>query len=204
MTRARSYVACEASSMPVEQADLFAEAGRLPDGLAYREDIVTTAEESALVREFRKLDFAPFEFRGFLGKRRVISFGWKYDFATRRVCTAPPAPDFLLALQDRVAAMRPCGSGAFDQVLIAEYEAGAGIGWHRDRPVYRDVVGLSLLSPCRFRLRRAAGRDWERHAFDAAPRSAYLLSGAARWEWEHSIPPVGALRYSITFRRLMQ
>lgn len=188
--------------MPPEQSDLFAEPAGLADGFAYRDDVITPAEEAALLREFRALDFAPFEFRGFLGKRRVVSFGWKYEFDRQRLCRAAPIPDFLLALQTRIALLRPCSSGDFDQALIAEYEAGAAIGWHRDRPVYSDVVGISLLAPCRFRLRRKAGDRWQRQSFEASPRSAYLLSGSARWEWEHSIAPVPALRYSITFRRV--
>lgn len=195
--------------MSLEQTDLFttpadtpARAARFPEGFAYREDVITPAEEAELVEEFQHLTFVPFEFRGFLGKRNVASFGWKYDYGRRRIEAAPPIPAFLRALQDRIASMRPDASGEFDQALVAQYETGTAIGWHRDRPMYDDVVGISLLSPCRFRLRRKHGDKWQRMSFDALPRSAYRLSGASRWEWEHSIPPVPALRYSITFRRL--
>jgi len=88
------------------------------------------------------------------------------------------------------------------QVLVTEYEAGAAIGWHRDKAVFAEVIGISLLSACTFRLRRKAGTTWERASITAEPRSAYLLSGPSRTEWEHSIPAVEELRYSITFRSM--
>jgi alkylated DNA repair dioxygenase AlkB len=132
----------------------------------------------------------------------VVSFGWRYDFNTSRLQPADPMPDPLLALRDKVAAFAERPAGEFAHALVTEYAPGAPIGWHRDRPEFGIVVGVSLLSPCVFRLRRRAGRGWERAAFTALPRSAYLLSGPARSEWEHSVPPVGALRYSVTFRTL--
>lgn len=90
------------------------------------------------------------------------------------------------------------------QVLVSEYEAGAGIGWHRDKAVFGDVIGISLLSRCNFRLRRQVGEKWERVTVVAEPRSAYLLRGPARTEWEHSIPGVDELRYSLTYRNLRE
>jgi alkylated DNA repair dioxygenase AlkB len=94
-------------------------------------------------------------------------------------------------------------AGEFQHVMVTEYSPGAGIGWHRDKAVFGQVVGVSLLSTCVLRLRRAVGvKKWERVNVSAAPRSAYFLSGRARSEWEHSIPQVNALRYSITFRNL--
>lgn len=199
--------------MSIEQADLFSTTGlfevpavssprgALPDGFIYREDILTCAEATALVGELGELDFTPFEFRGFTGKRQVASFGWKYDFNRTRLCEAPPIPPFLMALRDKVAALRG-DAGHCDQVLVSKYEAGAAIGWHRDRPAFGDVVGISLLAPCRFRFRRLVNGHWQRISFEAAPCSGYLLSGPARWEWEHSVAPLADLRYSITFRPL--
>jgi alkylated DNA repair dioxygenase AlkB len=84
--------------------------------------------------------------------------------------------------------------------MITEYAPGAGIGWHRDRPQFEDVVGVSFLAPCRFRFRQRQADGWRRASFNAEPRSAYLLRGPARRDWEHSIPRLQTLRYSITFR----
>jgi alkylated DNA repair dioxygenase AlkB len=186
--------------MATSQIHLFADTEPLPEGLVVKENFLSAAEEHQLLDACRQLPFAPFQFRGFEGNRRVASFGWQYDFNRSRLSEAAPIPDFLLALAPAIATLDP---GGFDQISVLEYRPGAGIGWHRDRPLFGNVVGLSLLAPCRFRLRRAQGDVWERHAFSALPRSAYLLSGAARWEWEHSVPPVDALRYAITFRKLL-
>jgi alkylated DNA repair dioxygenase AlkB len=161
------------------------------------------AEEEALFVRVRELPFRAFEFHGHMGKRRVVSFGWRYDFAGRQLRKADDIPEFLLALRPAVAAFAGLEPEAFEQVLVTEYGAGAGIGWHRDKAVFDEVVGVSLLAPCVFRMRRAVSKKkWERVNMVAEPRSAYLLSGPARYKWEHSIPPGEALRYSITFRYL--
>jgi alkylated DNA repair dioxygenase AlkB len=181
-------------------------------------------EEAALVKRLAGLDFKPFEFQGYVGKRRVVSFGWRYDFNLMRVEEAAEIPDFLVPLRERAAAFAGISPSALQQVLLTEYGAGAGIGWHKDRSVFAEVVGISLLAPCIFRLRRKAGakprpggeagrgrarpgkaaESWERLSVALAPCSAYLISGPARTEWEHSIPAVDALRYSVTFRSLAQ
>jgi alkylated DNA repair dioxygenase AlkB len=150
----------------------------------------------------RELAFREFEFHGYTGKRRVVSFGWHYDFGERQLRKADDIPDFLLALRPLAAAFADLHSEDLQHVLVTEYAPGAGIGWHRDKAVFGQVVGISLLAPCVFRLRREVRGQWERVNVVAEPRSAYLLSGPARTEWEHSIPPVDALRYSITFRNL--
>jgi alkylated DNA repair dioxygenase AlkB len=131
-----------------------------------------------------------------------VSYGWRYDFAEEALRPAEAIPGFLLPLRARAAAFADLAPERLPHVLVTEYDAGAGIGWHRDKGVFGDVVGISLLAPCRFRLRRRRGDGWERASVDAAPRSAYLLRGPSRTEWEHSIPPVDALRYSVTFRDL--
>jgi alkylated DNA repair dioxygenase AlkB len=146
------------------------------------------------------LPFKEFVFQGFLGKRRVVSFGWRYDFNERKLVESDDIPDFLLALREPAARFAGLAPDRLQQVLVTEYAPGAGIGWHKDKAVFGEVVGISLLSDCRFRLRREVDGKWERASILAAARSAYLLSGPARWEWEHSIPGVAALRYSITFR----
>ncbi|HEX8695498.1 MAG TPA: alpha-ketoglutarate-dependent dioxygenase AlkB [Longimicrobium sp.] len=181
-----------------------AEEPRFPEGFRYEPEVLTPAAEAALVEQLRALPLRDFEFHGHTGKRRVVSFGWQYDFGARRLQKADDMPAFLLALRDTAAGFAGMPAARLQHVLVTEYGPGAGIGWHRDKAVFGEVVGLSLLSPCVFRLRRRADEGWERVNLTAAPRSAYLLSGPARTEWEHSIPPVDALRYSVTFRNLRE
>jgi len=176
----------------------------LPDGFRYAPDVVAPDDETALLAHVRELPFRDFEFHGYTGKRRVVSFGWQYDFSAETMRTTNDMPEFLLALRDVAARFAGMEPSRLQQVLVTEYGAGAGIGWHRDKAVFGEVIGISLLAPCVFRLRRAVGTRWERASIVAEPRSAYLLSGASRTEWEHSIPAVASLRYSITFRNLRQ
>lgn len=174
---------------------------QIPEGFAYRRDFLSEDEERELVREIRSLPFEPFRFHsGLVGKRRVVSFGWGYDFGERQLRKADDMPPFLLPLRQRTAAWAGLEPTAFQHALVTEYQAGAGIGWHKDKAVFDEVAGISLFSPCDFRFRRVRGGDWERVKVVAEPRSAYLLSGPARTEWEHSIPAVDQIRYSITFR----
>jgi alkylated DNA repair dioxygenase AlkB len=130
----------------------------------------------------------------------VISFGWQYDFNRMQLQRTEDMPEFLLSLRERAARFANLGAPDLQHVLLTEYAAGAGIGWHKDRPVFAEVVGISLVSPCVFRFRRKSGSRWARASVVAEPRSAYLLQGPSRMEWEHSIPAVDHLRYSITFR----
>ncbi len=173
-----------------------------PEGLRYQPDLISGDEEEVLAGEIARLPFKPFEFQGFLGNRRTVSFGWHYDFAGARLKETEPLPDFLLPVRAKAAALAGIAPDAFVQALVIEYAPGAGIGWHRDRPVFGIVAGVSLMAPARLRFRRKAGAKWERWAVMAEPRSAYVLDGPARAEWEHSIPEMEALRYSITFRTL--
>jgi len=177
----------------------------LPSGFRYQPELITAGEEAALLPHVRDLPFRDFEFHGYTGKRRVVSFGWHYDFAARRLRKADDIPDFLLALRGPAGVFAGLEPEALQHVLVTEYGPGAAIGWHRDKAVFGEVVGISLLASCVFRLRRATGAgSWERVNVVAEPRSAYLLSGSAREEWEHSIPPVVELRYSITFRNVRE
>ncbi|RWP60215.1 alpha-ketoglutarate-dependent dioxygenase AlkB [Mesorhizobium sp.] len=174
----------------------------LPEGFCYRPELITAEEEAELVRQLKSLAFQPFDFHGHLANRRVAGFGLRYDFDQRKVVEAPAIPAFLMPLRDKVAAFARLPAEAFVQVLISEYRPGAGIGWHRDKPHFDAVAGVSLLAPCSFRLRRKNGTRWARETVTLEPRSAYLMTGPARTEWEHSIPPVAAHRYSITLRTL--
>lgn len=182
------------------QGGLFEAAPDLPEGMVYQPDFVSRDEAQALADWLATLPFEPFQFQGYEGKRQVVSFGWTYDFSRSHLLKADDVPAELAPLRARSAGLAGVAADDLLQVLINKYEPGAPIGWHRDRPVFEKVVGVSLLAPCAFRMRRRVGAGFERRTLTLAPRSAYLLSGPARTEWEHSIPPAQALRYSITFR----
>jgi alkylated DNA repair dioxygenase AlkB len=189
--------------MPKPQPDLFEKPPpAAPAGLVYVPDFIGAEEEKALAGHIAALPFRPFEFHGFTGNRRTVSFGLHYAFDGSGLRAADPMPDWLRPLKARAAALAGLEPEAFVHALVIEYSAGAGIGWHRDRPVFGDVAGISLLAPAPLRFRRKSGTRWERFTLTAEPRSAYLLRGEARHEWEHSIPQLETLRYSITLRTL--
>jgi alkylated DNA repair dioxygenase AlkB len=172
----------------------------LPEGFVYRRDFLSPEEERTIAAELARLPFEPFQFRGYEARRRVHSFGYRYDFNAQRLEEAEPIPDWLQAARARAEAFAGVEPGGLKQLLINEYLPGAPIGWHRDRPQFEKVVGVSVGAPCVFRLRRRVGSGFERTSLTLEPRSAYLISGVAREQWEHSIPPVEAHRYSVTFR----
>lgn len=180
--------------------DLFGEP--LIAGLEYRTDFVTPEEEQELVGHLSEADLSPFKFQGWTGKRLTRTFGWRYDFDDRSFAPAEPIPGWLHQLRSKAAEFAGISPEDFVHVLLVRYDPGAGIGWHRDRPVFETVVGVSLGTPAvlRFRRRRPAGFD--RANIEVEPRSAYLLSGLARHDWEHRIAPGETLRFSITFRTL--
>ncbi len=190
--------------MKHEQLALFAPPATpaMPAGFAYAPDVIDAVEEARRVGAFVDLPFKEFEFHGFLGKRRVVSFGLRYDFNGGGLQQAAPIPPFVVTVRERAAAFAGLAPDRLQHVLITEYRPGAAIGWHRDRPNFGDVVGVSLVSPCTFRMRRKREAGWERAAMRLDRRSVYLMRGPARDDWEHSIPAVEELRYSITFRSL--
>lgn len=169
-------------------------------GLDYRPGFISESEERTLLDHLLAQDLSAFRFQGWTGKRLTKTFGWRYDFDDRSFAPAEPIPDWLLPLRDRAATFAGLDPGELVHALLVRYDPGAGIGWHRDRPVFDKVVGVSLESAAilRFRLRRESGFD--RASQTLEPRSAYLLSGPARLEWEHSIVPGSTRRFSITFR----
>lgn len=180
----------------------------VPNGFHYRDDFITVDEEASLVEEIGGIEFSTFEMRGVVARRRVAFFGQSYD-AGRPL--SPELPAFLFPLRDRIAEWAGVAGDAFAMALINEYSDGAPIGWHRDAPQYGIVGGVSLLSSCRMKLRpyvrpsaaeRGQGRRLATHEITLQRRSAYLMTGEARSAYEHHIPAVSALRYSITFRTL--
>lgn len=187
----------------VFQPSLFADsAADPPPGMDYAPDFLAPHEEVALIRRLSALPFAPFAFHGFEGLRRVVSYGWRYDFSAGRGVRVEAIPDWLQSVRDQAGQWAGLEPAVLEQALITEYRPGAPIGWHRDRPMFDAVIGVSLGSPCSLRFRRRSGSGWARRAVPLAPRSIYRLGGEARWAWEHSIGPADALRYSITFRSL--
>ena len=189
-----------------EQSGLFPDSARLPTGFKYQADIINVEEEEDLVRQIATLPLNEFEFHGFTGKRRVASFGWRYDFNEREILRAQDVPSFLLPVLARAAGFAGLKPATLQQVLVTEYSSGSQIGWHRDKATFAEVIGISLLAPCRFRFRRQRSDDskWERASLILEPRSIYLLDGPSRTQWQHSIPPVEQMRYSITFRKVIE
>ncbi|MBB4840192.1 alkylated DNA repair dioxygenase AlkB [Sphingomonas kyeonggiensis] len=175
----------------------------LPPGIEQAKNIVSAEEEADLIRRINGAALEPFRFQQWLGKRLTHSFGWRYDFTDASLSEAGPLPDWLLPLRERAAALAGMAPDALVQALVTRYDPGAGIGWHRDRPVFEHVVGVSLGAPAvlRLRRRRADGR-FDRAEIPLEPRGSYHLSGEARHGWEHSIAPMDASRWSVTFRSL--
>ena len=184
------------------QTDLFAQP--LLAGLDYREDFISRENERVLVEQLGTMDLAPFRFHGWTGNRKTQSYGWRYDFDDASFRPTEPIPDWLQPLRKKAAALAEVPPDEIAHVLVARYDPGAGIGWHKDRSVFERVVGVSLHSPAILRFRQRDGSSFRRFSLPVEPRSAYLLSGEARHEWEHSIAPGDELRYSITFRTLSE
>jgi len=183
---------------------LFPSQPALPSGLRYHPDFIAIEEESELLDQIGRLELCAVRMHGVTARRRVKHFGWLYGYESWKIQPGPPLPDFLAPVRRRAAALIGLNDPArLEEVLITEYQPGAGIGWHRDAPMFGDaVVGISLGGACRLRFRRGKVRQRESADLILGPRSAYVLAGAARTEWQHSIPAVASLRYSITFRTL--
>jgi alkylated DNA repair protein (DNA oxidative demethylase) len=183
-------------------ADLFGEP--LIAGLEYRPEFISPDEERALIGHLSAEQLSPFRFHGWTGKRLTRTFGWRYDFDDASFAPAEPIPDWLEPLRGKVATFAGLKPEEFVHALLVRYDPGAGIGWHRDRPVFESVVGISLGTPATLRFRRRRAGGFDRESLQVEPRSAYLLTGPARHEWEHSITPGETLRFSITFRSLSE
>jgi len=188
------------ATVPDGFADLF---GASPlSGLTSMPDIVSLVEEAALIDRIDGTGLSPFRFQGWLGKRLTISYGSGYDFDVGKLAVAEPIPAWLEPLRERAARFAGLALEDLTQVLLIRYDPGAGIGWHRDRPFYEHVIGISLGAPATMRFRRRSSKGFERVSVPLAPRAAYHLSGQARHDWEHSIAEMTVTRWSITFRSL--
>ena len=176
----------------------------LIEGLEYREDFASEAEAQSLIDKLAAEDLTPFRFHGWLGNRKTKTYGWRYDFDDASFAPAEPIPAWLHPARARAAEFAGIAPEDFAHVLLARYDPGAGIGWHRDRPQFEDVVGISLGSGATMRFRQRTADGFRRAKVHLEPGSAYLLSGEVRREWEHSIAPGDTLRFSITFRSLSE
>jgi alkylated DNA repair dioxygenase AlkB len=184
------------------QLALFADRNAGPEGLRYELEFVSRATEAQLIAHLEKLPLQPFQFGAYEGKRRVASFGFRYDYSLRKLQEADLIPSWLASIIGSVEKFGKLPAGRVRQILCTEYDAGVGIGWHRDKPHFDEIFGLSLGTPCKFRFRRADGDKWQRFTLPAEPRSLYMMSGESRQAWEHIIPAVEQRRYSITFRTM--
>lgn len=182
------------------QADLFAT--QILPGLRLSDDFITAQEEAALIARIDEANLSPFRFQQWTGKRLTHSYGWSYDFQTGTFAAADPIPRWLKPVKAQAARFAGLDPAELEQALVIRYDPGAGIGWHRDRPVFEHVVGLSLGEPAEMRFRRRTAGGFARVRASLAPRSIYHLSEEARHEWEHSIAEMRATRWSITFRSL--
>jgi alkylated DNA repair protein (DNA oxidative demethylase) len=173
------------------------------EGLLYVEQLVSVDEERDLLAFLDTLDFREVVMRGQAAKRTVRHFGLDYDYERGRLVPADPLPGALTVLRDRCAALIGRDPSDLVQILVSRYPAGAGIGWHRDAPMFGSkIAGVSLGAASRMRFQRTVVGTRRVAEQQLAPRSGYVLSGKARWSWQHSIPAAKALRHSITFRTL--
>jgi len=176
-----------------------------PEGLVYRTGLVDAEEGRELTDRLDGLEFHEIRMRGQVARRTARHYGIAYDYEERgRLSPGEPLPDWLLALRERCARLAGVAPARLVEGLVQRYPPGASIGWHRDAPAFGVLVGLSLGSACRMRFQRGTGADRRTFAIELAPGSAYVLTGPARWAWQHSIPPTRDLRYSITFRTLRE
>jgi alkylated DNA repair dioxygenase AlkB len=186
------------------QTDLFAddEVQSIP-GLQYQSNFLSLTEEAQLLEVVRTLPLHPAKYKEYTARRQVVSFGGSYDFDTNTLRSGMALDERLVPLRDRVASWFGVQREQLVQVLVAEYAPGTPLGWHRDVPDFEAIAGVSLGNEAVLRLRpyppdAAAKRQVVQ--LDVAARSIYRMEGAARWAWQHCVPPVKAQRWSITFR----
>ena len=174
-----------------------------PLGLAYQEEFITKREETDLIDLILSLPLRQATYKQYTARRRVLSFGWSYDYDANALIDAPDIPVEFEFLRKRIAAWTGVADHSFAQLLITDYPPGTPLGWHRDVPDYELIAGVSLGSAATLRFRPyppTPGVKSVLRELEAAPRSAYSMRGPARWEWQHCVPPTPAQRWSLTFR----
>jgi alkylated DNA repair dioxygenase AlkB len=187
------------------QSALFADAPSGPPGLLYEPEFLSQEEERGLLAHIAALPFHGASYKEWTARRRVVSYGGRFDFDRNVLVEAAPLPPFLQPLRDKVARWCAVQPLAFQHALVSEYSTGTPLGWHRDAPCFEMVAGISLAGVARMRWRPyppKAATARATFALDLPPRSAYIMRGAARWDWQHAVSPTRMLRYSITFRTL--
>jgi alkylated DNA repair dioxygenase AlkB len=190
----------------------FTNPAELPPGVLYQPNFLSETEEADLLRTIETLEFGAYDFRGYIAKRRVIAYGGGYDSGTRRMAiTDEVIPEFLRSIRDRAASVAGMPADEIVQAMVTEYSVGTPIGWHRDSPQFDTIIGISLRSSSRLRLKpyqrlRSKPDQGEGKIISVLlePRSIYVMRGEARWNFQHSIPAVKELRYSITLRSLSE
>ena len=174
-----------------------------PTGLLYVADFLSPPEQARLVEAVGAMPLEPAQYKQFTAKRRVIHFGGRYDFSAQELLASESIPEVLLPLRERIAAAAAVAPGAFSHAMVAEYRSGTQLGWHRDVPDFEIVAGVSLVAAARMQFRPyVAAERLRKHYLNLLlePGSLYVLRDSARWSWQHRVPPVTRLRYSITFR----
>jgi len=185
--------------------DLFPETLPVPEGFRYVSDFLSVHEEAELLQHIRGMSLHPMMFQGYEAKRKTESFGYDYSFENRQLSKGKDIPEVFEPLIRRVADFIALTPSAIAELLVTEYPPGAVINWHRDAPPFKTIIGISLLEDCIFKFRPHDKALQERKAIRSIPierRSLYVIDGAARSAWQHSIAPVRNTRYSITLRTL--
>jgi alkylated DNA repair dioxygenase AlkB len=189
----------------MQQAELFEKQSTLPAGFEYQPEFLTRAEESALIGIIQALPLHEAQYKQYTARRRIVSYGGRYDFTSNELIPAGPIPDFLHPLRQRISEWTGIAASDLNHALIAEYQPGTPLGWHRDVPEFESIIGVSLAGECRMRLRPyppPKGRNRDAIALTIEPRSVYWMKDDARWDWQHAVSPTKVLRYSLTFRTL--
>jgi alkylated DNA repair dioxygenase AlkB len=186
-------------------SSLFGTEPQFPPGFRYLEDFITDTEEQELLRIISAIELRPMMFQGYEAKRKTASFGHDWSFEKRVLTRGKPIPEAFDPFIEKATRAFSLSRDSIGELLVTEYPVGAVINWHRDAPPFDRIIGISLLSDCKFRLRPYDKSKQNRKSllsFTVKRRSAYLMEGQARSDWEHSTAPVAAVRYSITMRTL--